>query len=121
MFLAAIGLDDALNQRVAHDIGFTEAAGDHAIHGLENRERLDQTGGDAGGRSTWVGSPVIIIREFFAQARKKHLHLHCGVVFCASSRMTNAHCASVRPRMNARGAISMTLSAIALITACRQA
>ena len=39
--------------------------------------------------------------------RVRNIFICMLVVFCASSRMTNA-CASVRPRMKASGAISMT-------------
>ncbi len=60
----------------------------------------------AGGRSICVGSPVTIMRAF-SPRRVRNIFICIDVVFCASSRMTAA-LASVRPRMKASGAISMT-------------
>ena len=59
-----------------------------------------------GGRSIWLGSPVTIMREF-SPRRVRNIFICIDVVFCASSRMTTA-LASVRPRMKASGATSMT-------------
>ena len=62
------------------------------------------------GRSIWLGSPVTIMREF-SPRRVRNIFICIDVVFCASSRMTAAF-ASVRPRMKASGAISMTPAAM---------
>ena len=58
------------------------------------------------GRSIWLGSPVTTIFES-SPRRVRNIFICMLVVFCASSRMTKA-LASVRPRMKASGAISMT-------------
>ena len=58
------------------------------------------------GRSTWVMSPVTTILEP-KPSRVRNIFICSGVVFCASSRITNASL-SVRPRMNASGATSIT-------------
>ena len=57
-------------------------------------------------RSDWDGSPVITHREP-KPMRVRNISICSGVVFCASSKITNAF-PSVRPRMNASGAISIT-------------
>jgi hypothetical protein len=59
-----------------------------------------------GGRSIWLGSPVTIIFEF-SPRRVRNIFICIDVVFCASSRMTMAS-ASVRPRMKASGATSIS-------------
>ena len=51
-------------------------------------------------------SPVTTIREP-KPSRVRNIFICSGVVFCASSRMTNESL-SVRPRMKASGATSMT-------------
>ena len=56
------------------------------------------------------GLHVITIR-LFAPKRVRNIFICAGVVFCASSRITNAS-ASVRPRMKAIGAISISPLAI---------
>ena len=61
-------------------------------------------------RSICVTSPVITAREF-TPMRVRNIFICRTVVFCASSRMTYELC-SVRPRMNASGAISMTPSSM---------
>ena len=58
------------------------------------------------GRSTWLGSPVTIIR-LFSPSRVRNIFICIVVVFCASSRITTA-LESVRPRMKASGAISIS-------------
>ena len=58
------------------------------------------------GRSTWLGSPVTIMRQF-SPRRVRNIFICIEVVFCASSRMTTA-LASVRPRMKASGATSIS-------------
>ena len=60
-----------------------------------------------GGRSTWLGSPVTIMR-LFSPSRVSSIFICIAVVFCASSRMMAAF-DSVRPRMKASGAISISL------------
>ena len=58
-----------------------------------------------GGRSIWVMSPVTT--AFDPKPRRvRNIFICSELVFCASSRITNASF-SVRPRMNASGAISM--------------
>ena len=52
------------------------------------------------GRSTWLGSPVTIMR-LFSPSRVRNIFICIEVVFCASSRMTTAF-DSVRPRMKAK-------------------
>ena len=42
-----------------------------------------------GGRSTWLGSPVTIMR-LFSPSRVRNIFICIEVVFCASSRMTTA-------------------------------
>src|SRR5882672_5422545 len=59
-----------------------------------------------GGRSTWLGSPVTIMR-LFSPSRVRNIFICMVVVFCASSRMIAA-LVSVRPRMKASGAISIS-------------
>ena len=51
-------------------------------------------------------SPVTTIREP-KPSRVRNIFICSGVVFCASSRITKESF-SVRPRMNASGAISIT-------------
>jgi hypothetical protein len=53
-----------------------------------------------------VTSPVTTIREP-KPSRVRNIFICSGVVFCASSRITKESL-SVRPRMNASGAISIT-------------
>ena len=53
-----------------------------------------------------VGSPQITMR-LPSPKRVRNIFICIGVVFCASSRMTKAS-ASVRPRMKASGAISIS-------------
>ena len=60
--------------------------------------------------STWRGSPQITIRLPWPK-RVRNIFICSRVVFCASSRITNAS-ASVRPRMKAIGAISISPEAI---------
>ena len=60
-----------------------------------------------GGKSTWLGSPVTIMR-LFSPSRVRNIFICIEVVFCASSRMITA-LESVRPRMKASGAISISL------------
>ena len=58
------------------------------------------------GRSIWLGSPVTIMR-LFSPSRVRNIFICIEVVFCASSRMIAA-LVSVRPRMKASGAISIS-------------
>ena len=58
------------------------------------------------GRSLCDGSPVTTMRES-SPSRVRNIFICAEVQFCASSRMTKAR-ASVRPRMKASGATSMT-------------
>ena len=58
------------------------------------------------GRSTCVTSPVITTFEP-KPSRVRNICICSGEVFCASSRMMNESF-SVRPRMNASGATSIT-------------
>jgi hypothetical protein len=58
------------------------------------------------GRSICVMSPVTTAFESKPR-RVRNIFICSGVVFCASSRMTNESF-SVRPRMNASGATSIT-------------
>jgi hypothetical protein len=60
--------------------------------------------------STCRGSPQITMRLFWPK-RVRNIFICAGVVFCASSRMTKAS-ASVRPRMKAIGAISISPEAM---------
>ena len=61
-------------------------------------------------RSIWVTSPVITI-VVLNPSRVRNIFICCSVVFCASSRMTNASL-SVRPRIYASGATSMVPSSM---------
>ena len=97
VLVAVVGLDDALDQRVAHDVlrreGVEDDPGDvpkDVLH-LESPEVLER------GRSIWVMSPVTTILES-SPSRVRNIIICSGVVFCASSRTTNAW-ESVRPRM----------------------
>ncbi len=56
--------------------------------------------------SIWRGSPHTTMRLFWPK-RVRNIFICSRVVFCASSRITKAS-ASVRPRMKAIGAISIT-------------
>ena len=67
-----------------------------------------------GGRSICVRSPVITMRVP-SPIRVRNIFICAGVVFCASSRITNA-CARVRPRMNASGATSISPVPIRRVT-----
>ncbi len=58
------------------------------------------------GRSIWVASPVTTIFDLWP-IRVKNIFICTVVVFCASSRMMKV-LFSVRPLMNAKGAISIT-------------
>ena len=77
-----------------------------ALDAVEQPHRLDKPGTWPGGRSIWLGSPVTIMREF-SPRRVRNIFICIDVVFCASSRITTA-LASVRPRMKASGAISIS-------------
>ncbi|MNL85223.1 hypothetical protein D3C87_2134690 [compost metagenome] len=56
-----------------------------------------------------------MIMRPFSPRRVRNIFICIDVVFCASSRMTAA-LASVRPRMKASGAISMTPAVMARST-----
>ena len=58
------------------------------------------------GRSIWVTSPVTTMREL-KPSRVRNIFICSGLVFCASSRITNESF-KVRPRMKASGATSIT-------------
>ena len=58
------------------------------------------------GRSIWVTSPVTTIL-LPNPSRVRNIFICSGEVFCASSRMMNESL-SVRPRMNASGATSIS-------------
>jgi len=58
------------------------------------------------GRSTWLRSPVTTMREF-SPSRVRNIFICTAVVFWASSRMAKA-LVSVRPRMKASGATSIS-------------
>ncbi|MFK4679210.1 hypothetical protein ABIF39_000967 [Bradyrhizobium diazoefficiens] len=58
------------------------------------------------GKSICEGSPVTIMR-LFSPRRVRNIFICIDVVFCASSRMMAA-LVSVRPRMKASGAISIS-------------
>ena len=66
------------------------------------------------GRSIWLTSPVTTALEP-KPIRVRNIFICSGVVFCASSRMTNAWL-SVRPRMKASGATSSVAFSNALPT-----
>ena len=66
------------------------------------------------GKSICVTSPVTTALEP-KPIRVRNIFICSMVVFCASSRMTNASL-RVRPRMKASGAISMTLRSISFAT-----
>ena len=59
-----------------------------------------------GGRSIWLRSPVMTMREP-SPMRVRNIFICTEVVFCASSRMMK-ELASVRPRMKASGATSIS-------------
>ena len=82
-----VGLDDALDELVAHDVGAAEA---HELDALDRVEDLaDAISPErwSRGRSTWVMSPVTIIRDPKPR-RVRNIFICSGVVFCASSRIT---------------------------------
>ena len=102
----AVGGDDPLHELVADDVLAAEP--DEArcrrpaarISPITTRpERWSR------GRSIWVMSPVTTIFEP-KPSRVRNIFICSGLVFCASSRITNESF-SVRPRMNASGATSM--------------
>ena len=62
------------------------------------------------GRSTWVRSPVMTMRDP-SPRRVRNIFICIEVAFCASSSTTKLE-ASVRPRMKASGAISIRFSSI---------
>ena len=66
------------------------------------------------GRSICVTSPVTAIR-LPSPSRVRNIFICIVVAFCASSSTTKA-LASVRPRMNASGAISICRSSISFCT-----
>src|SRR5438046_10282333 len=99
---------------MAHDIAIGEVEEADAFDAIENRARFAQARllasrqidlGDVAGDDALRSE---------SEAREEHLHL-LGVVFWASSRMMNESL-SVRPRMNASGAISITLRSIIFST-----
>ena len=100
-----VGLDDLLNQLVADDVAIVEVDERDALDRADHLHRLDQAGVRPVGRSIWVMSPVITAFEPKPR-RVRNIFICSDVVFCASSRMTNESL-SVRPRMNAIGAISI--------------
>ena len=68
-------------------------------------------------RSDWDGSPVITHFEL-NPIRVRNIIICSVVVFCASSRMMKA-LFSVRPRMKASGATSITLRSISAETSSK--
>ena len=66
------------------------------------------------GRSTWVMSPVMTMRELKPR-RVRNIFICSDVEFCASSRMMNASF-SVRPRMYAKGATSIAPRSVIVAT-----
>ena len=102
-----VGADDAAHQVVAHHVLLLEGDAGDALDALQDAHRLDQARFLArrqvdlasGRRSPSSCEP--------SPRRVRNIFICIGVVFCASSRMTKA-LASVRPRMKASGAISIT-------------
>ena len=87
----------------------------HLRNALDAVEQLAASARPEGcpfGRSTCDGSPVMIMR-LFSPSRVRNIFICIEVVFCASSRMMTA-LVSVRPRMKASGAISISPACSAL-------
>jgi hypothetical protein len=104
--VGVVGLDDALHEPVADHVAAAEA---HEVTpSRPSRISPTTTSPDfwSRGRSIWVTSPVITILEP-NPSRVRNIFICSGLVFCASSRITNESL-SVRPRMNASGATSIT-------------
>ncbi len=91
---------------MAHHVDVGEVDPGDAFDAAQYGDGVAQPRAGAGGRSTWLGSPVTAMREF-SPRRVRNIFICIGVVFCASSRMTKA-LASVRPRMNPIGAASIS-------------
>ncbi len=101
-----VGLDDALDEAVAHDVMLVE---------IDERDSFDSCRRISmastrperreSGKSIWVTSPVITALEL-NPSRVRNIFICSLVVFCASSRITNESF-SVRPRMKASGATSI--------------
>src|SRR6185437_3785709 len=106
-----IGIDDRRHQRMTHHVALVEAHHAYARDALQRIERIAQPA--PGARSTWLRSPVTTMRVP-SPIRVRNIFICTGVVFCASSRMTK-ECASVRPRMKASGATSISPLASRLI------
>ena len=90
---------------MAHDVFVVETDERDAFDVADDLHRLDQAGRRPVGRSICVMSPVTTAFEP-KPSRVRNIFICSDVVFCASSRMTNASF-SVRPRMNAIGATSI--------------
>ena len=98
--------DDALDELVAHDVLAAELDEREVLDALEDVAHLLAAPTCPSGRSICVTSPVTT--TLLPKPRRvRNIFICSGVVFCASSRMTKLSL-SVRPRMNASGATSMT-------------
>ena len=92
-----VGAHDALHQRMAHDVARGEEREADAVDVAQHLDRIAQARFHVRGRSVWVMSPVTTATEP-KPMRVRNIFICSIVVFCASSRITNASF-SVRPRM----------------------
>ena len=110
-----VGLHDPLHQRMAHHVARLEEREADALDPAQHVEHVPQAGrAGRAGRSIWVTSPVTTACEP-KPMRVRNIFICSMVVFCASSRMMKESF-SVRPRMKASGATSMTLRSMSLAT-----
>ena len=105
-FLVLVRLHDPLHQRMAHHIASGEVRERHAFDTAQDIDHVLQSGSTTGGQ---IGLRDIAGHHCLdpKPMRVRNIFICSAVVFCASSRMTNASL-SDRPRMNASGATSMT-------------
>ena len=103
---------------MTNDVGGGEPHDGDALDALEPADRIGEPRLDRIGQVDLVGSPQITIRLRIPK-RVRNIFICSGVVFCASSRMMKASL-SVRPRMKASGAISISPDRSALDLLGRQ-
>ena len=114
--VARIRFDDSLHQRMTHDVLRREVRERQPFDAVEHaRSRRSGPERTPRGRSICVMSPVITAVEP-KPMRVRNIFICSMVVFWLSSRMMKA-LFSVRPRMNASGATSMTLRSMYLCDA----
>ena len=85
---AIVGIYNSHHQFVPNDIIVCENDMTNSLDSRQQPYRLGEAGALPDGRSTWLGSPVTIMR-LFSPSLVRNIFICIGVVFCASSRMTD--------------------------------